>query len=58
VQKLIDDLPLFAALAPAAPPAADSLREALAALDPDALTPREALEAIYRLRQILQEGQR
>ena len=55
VQKLIDDLPLFAAaLAPPAAP--DPVREALAALDPDALSPREALEAIYRLRQILQEG--
>ena len=56
VQKLIDDLPLFAALAPAAAPAADPLREALAALDPDALTPREALEAIYRLQRIMQQG--
>ena len=58
VQKLIDDLPLFAALAPAAPPAIDSLREALAALDPDALTPREALEVIYQLQRIAREGQR
>ena len=52
VQKLIDDLPLFAALAPPALPIADPLREALAALDPDALTPREALEALYRLQRI------
>ena len=35
---------------PAAVPAAVA---ALAALDPDALTPREALEALYRLRQLL-----
>jgi DNA mismatch repair protein MutS len=52
VAALIDDLPLFAAslkqAAAAAP--ADPLREALDALDPDALTPREALEALYRLK--------
>ncbi|MBV9621078.1 MAG: DNA mismatch repair protein MutS [Gammaproteobacteria bacterium] len=42
------ELPLFGA--PAAPP--DALRGALAALDPDALTPREALETLYRLREL------
>jgi DNA mismatch repair protein MutS len=45
------ELPLFAALAPApaaAPP--DLLRQALSGLDPDAMSPREALEALYRLR--------
>jgi DNA mismatch repair protein MutS len=30
----------------------DALREALAALDPDSLTPRDALEALYRLKEI------
>jgi DNA mismatch repair protein MutS len=46
-------LPLFAAATPEAPPPepqTDPLREALAAIDPDALSPREALEALYRLR--------
>jgi DNA mismatch repair protein MutS len=46
-------LPLFAAAAPEpAPPEpqADPLRDALAEIDPDTLTPREALEALYRLR--------
>ena len=33
-------------------PAHDPLREALAALDPDALSPREALEAIYALKRV------
>jgi DNA mismatch repair protein MutS len=48
-------LPLFATLrAPEAEPAPDRLREALAAIDPDALTPREALEALYRLRGMLE----
>ena len=49
----LDDLPLFAALKPepeAAPPAADPVAEALAGIDPDALSPREALEALYRLK--------
>ncbi len=42
-------LPLFAAAAPARP-VHDPLRAALAEIDPDTLTPREALEALYRLR--------
>ena len=32
--------------------APDELRTALAALDPDALTPREALEALYKLKRL------
>jgi DNA mismatch repair protein MutS len=49
---LIDDLPLFAAARPAPKPApeTDPLRAALAKIDPDELTPREALEALYRLK--------
>ncbi|MEM6971648.1 MAG: DNA mismatch repair protein MutS [Pseudomonadota bacterium] len=52
----LDGLPLFAArpTPPPPAPAADSgLIEALAALDPDALSPREALDALYRLRALL-----
>jgi DNA mismatch repair protein MutS len=49
VRKMIDDLPLFSA-ARAATPQVDPLRDALSALDPDALTPKEALEALYRLK--------
>jgi DNA mismatch repair protein MutS len=47
------ELPLFA---PAAPSAArpDPLRAALAALDPDDMTPKAALEAVYRLRRLLE----
>ena len=36
--------------APAVAREADALREALAALDPDKMTPREALDALYRLK--------
>jgi DNA mismatch repair protein MutS len=51
-------LPLFAAAESPdedkedAPPD-DELRNALALLDPDRLTPREALDALYRLRALL-----
>jgi DNA mismatch repair protein MutS len=55
-RTLVDDLPLFAAAPVRTPPApaieakADALREALANVDPDAMTPREALEILYRLK--------
>jgi DNA mismatch repair protein MutS len=40
-------------LGPAADePEADALREALDALDPDAMTPRQALDALYRLKDL------
>jgi DNA mismatch repair protein MutS len=53
--RLIDDLPLFAAARPAAPPperdaALAAVVEALAALHPDEMTPREALETLYTLK--------
>lgn len=49
---LIDDLPLFRAAPPAPPaPAAPSGVEArLAGVDPDALSPREALALVYELK--------
>jgi DNA mismatch repair protein MutS len=63
--RLADDLPLFAAsrlaeaptVAPTAPaslpdPQPNPLAEALALLDPDALSPREALDALYRLKSL------
>ena len=51
----LDDLPLFAAMAPPEP-AADPLGQALAAIHPDTLTPREALEAIYALKRLAGEA--
>jgi len=58
-RALIDDLPLFAAARPAPPPtqqdaALVALAAALAALNPDEMSPREALEALYALK--AQEG--
>jgi DNA mismatch repair protein MutS len=53
-RRLIDDLPLFAAARPAAAPQADAaltaLLDALSALHPDEMSPREALEALYALK--------
>ena len=46
------ELPLFALQSPPAPPRPDPLREALMALDPDELSPRAALETLYRLRKL------
>jgi DNA mismatch repair protein MutS len=46
------ELPLFTASAPPEP-LPDPVREALAALAPDEMTPKAALEAIYRLRRLL-----
>jgi len=54
--RLADDLPLFNAVRnePAAGPKGPSpVERALASLDADALTPRDALEAIYRLKEQL-----
>ncbi|QGM47404.1 DNA mismatch repair protein MutS [Methylocystis heyeri] len=50
VEKLIDDLPLFSHAATAQAKAGDPLREALKAIDPDVLSPREALAALYELK--------
>ena len=49
----IDDLPLFAANAPTPPVAKkNELEEAVKAIEPDTLTPKQALELIYRLKSI------
>ncbi len=47
----LDDLPLFAtAVEPDRMP--DAIAAALGAIDPDSLTPREALEEVYRLKRL------
>jgi DNA mismatch repair protein MutS len=62
-QRLIDDLPLFAAAGArpaAAPPQADAallaVIEAIAALAPDDMSPRDALEALYALKARLKKA--
>jgi DNA mismatch repair protein MutS len=62
VARLAEDLPLFAAARKAPPkpaqpdgfaePAASPALDALAALNPDELTPRAALDALYRLKEL------
>jgi DNA mismatch repair protein MutS len=51
----LDDLPLFANQ-PVAQSEADPLAEAIGGIDPDSLTPREALEALYALKRLAAEG--
>lgn len=62
-ETLIDELPLFAAVvqttkAAATTPVAkaDPVLEALGEINPDDLTPREALEALYRLKALKAKG--
>ena len=61
---LVDDLPLFAAVAaepprgPAAVPGPPPLEARLAAIRADELTPRQALELIYELKALLDQGPR
>ncbi|WP_349592633.1 DNA mismatch repair protein MutS [Azospirillum argentinense] len=64
IHRLAEDLPLFSAAlkrpppapavsAPAAPPEPSRVEEALKSIDPDSLTPRQALDELYRLRGLL-----
>jgi DNA mismatch repair protein MutS len=55
--KKLDDLPLFS-FAPKPPepaPKPDALREKLATIEPDEMTPREAQAALYALKQLARE---
>ena len=50
----LDDLPLFAT-ATEQKPASDPLAEAVDELEPDSLSPREALDWLYRLKTLAAE---
>lgn len=52
----LDDLPLFAAAAQVEEETCDAIRAEVEALDVDALTPREALDTLYRLKALAREG--
>ncbi|HVF37316.1 MAG TPA: DNA mismatch repair protein MutS, partial [Sphingomicrobium sp.] len=51
----LDDLPLFANQQ-VDQQEADLLADAIAAIDPDSLTPREALDALYALKRLASSG--
>ena len=53
IARLSDGLPLFTVVPKPAPAPESEVEAALAQADPDALSPRDALELIYRLRGIL-----
>ncbi|MEP2029740.1 MAG: DNA mismatch repair protein MutS [Paracoccaceae bacterium] len=56
-KALIDDLPLFSATPPAPPPQkSTALENTLADIHPDELTPREALQMLYKLKEYLASG--
>ncbi len=52
-KTLIDDLPLFSAVMPAPPPAPkqSAVEDQLSTIIPDELTPREALDLLYKLKE-------
>jgi DNA mismatch repair protein MutS len=49
----LDDLPLFAATAPVSVTEPSKVDKALGEIDPDTLSPREALDALYRLKGLI-----
>jgi DNA mismatch repair protein MutS len=59
VARLADDLPLFAVAAKPAAPARlsepSAVETALAEVNPDELTPKAALELLYRLKGLVRE---
>ncbi|WP_151954474.1 DNA mismatch repair protein MutS [Sphingomonas sp. EC-HK361] len=52
----LDDLPLFAAAAEAEEEQCDAIRREVEVLDIDSLTPRDALDTLYRLKALAREG--
>jgi DNA mismatch repair protein MutS len=53
VSRLADDLPLFNREAEPAAPASSEVEKALGEVSPDELTPKQALEVLYRLKRLL-----
>ncbi|MEM8988049.1 MAG: DNA mismatch repair protein MutS, partial [Pseudomonadota bacterium] len=59
--RLIDDLPLFSAAPPPAAPAVEASGQSAAeaelkSIDPDQMTPRAALDALYRLKALAEDA--
>ncbi len=55
-EALLNDLPLFAAARPGDAVAEVALQRAIADLNPDELTPKSALEALYKLKALVEKG--
>jgi DNA mismatch repair protein MutS len=56
--SVLDDLPLFAHQPAPAPKGKDPVHEALDAVRPDEMTPRQAIEALYQLKKIRDDARR
>ncbi|MES1976340.1 MAG: DNA mismatch repair protein MutS, partial [Pseudomonadota bacterium] len=52
----LDDLPLFAAMTAEVEETPDALKAEVEKIDVDALTPREALDVLYKLKALAREG--
>ena len=55
LKSVTADLPLFTAAPTQQPAKASAAEEALKHLNPDTLSPKEALEALYRLKEMLKD---
>lgn len=53
--KLADDLPLFQSAPPAPPAKKSKIEEAMKDIHPDDMSPKEALEELYRLKNLLND---
>ena len=56
--SVLDDLPLFAHQPPPAPKGKDPVHEALDAVRPDEMTPRQAIDALYQLKKLRDDASR
>ena len=56
--SVLDDLPLFAHQPPPAPKGKDPVHEALDAVRPDEMTPRQAIDALYQLKKLRDDARR
>ena len=56
--SVLDDLPLFAHQPAPAPKSKDPIHEALDAVRPDDMTPKQAIEALYELKKLRDDARR
>ena len=55
LSRLADDLPLFNATTTAAPAKSSPILEKLHSINPDGLSPKEALDVLYQLKALQKE---